>query len=303
MRNFILIFISFLFLHVRAQIDTINFESSSFHLILDSSNVGNIWQIAHPSKVVFDSAYSAPRAIITDSINPYPINNQSSFMLGFELNGGQPYIEFKHRFDTDSLHDGGYVEISKDSGQTWLLLSDTINLGYINGYYNQYGLQVGGFYGVNDSLQNGKIGFSGKSNGWTSSVVQFPCFALKQPWELLLRFTFVSDSIDNFRDGWMIDNIYIYNTGICSGVEENPLEILHSFPNPFSGSTRIELGELFLNNGSYTLYNIEGKTIRSHSEITGNAFEIDRDNLQAGVYLLILKENGIPVGRGRLFVQ
>ncbi|MDA3953800.1 MAG: transposase [Bacteroidales bacterium] len=35
-----------------------------------------IWQIGTPNKTFFDSAYSSPNAIITDTVNYYPINNK-----------------------------------------------------------------------------------------------------------------------------------------------------------------------------------------------------------------------------------
>ena len=60
--------------------DTIKFESAYEYLNIDTSNQ-NIWQIGRPSKIFFDSAYSKEKAIVTDSINFYPVNNCSYFNL------------------------------------------------------------------------------------------------------------------------------------------------------------------------------------------------------------------------------
>ena len=225
-----------------AQIDTVNFEIPPAHVHIDSAG-NNIWQIGKPGKNVFDSAYSAPRAIVTDTLLSYPINNTSSFTLDFELYGGQPFIEFKHRFDSDTLSDGGFIEISSDSGQTWLLLTDTTSLDHSNGAFLPYGLETFGFYGVQDSIANGRIGFSGSSSDWVTSTILFPCYAIKKPFELMLRFTFISDSVSNPNDGWMIDNIVIQNQGGCSSIDENQLSQIEVYPNPFSTRSRIDLGE------------------------------------------------------------
>ena len=45
---------------------------------LDTS-ASNIWQIGKPQKIIFDSASTVPNAIVTDTINFYPINNISRF--------------------------------------------------------------------------------------------------------------------------------------------------------------------------------------------------------------------------------
>ncbi len=284
-----------------AQIDTVNFETPAPHINIDT-NSGNIWQIGKPNKTVFDSAYSGSNAILTDTLLPYPINNTSSFTLCFELYGGQPSIKFKHRFDSDTLNDGGFVEISSDSGQTWLLLSDTTSLDWSNGgFYFAYGLETFNFYGVSDSLAGGKIGFSGRSNDWVSSTILFPCYAIKKPFELMLRFTFVSDSTNNPRDGWMIDDIIIQNQGGCSSIDENQLSQVEVYPNPLNTRGRIDLGENnYLQNGSYTLYTLSGEKAQNVKNLYGNSFEIERNQLPAGLYTLVVYEDGKPVSMAKV---
>ncbi len=285
-----------------AQVDTVNFETTSLLVEIDTT-AGSIWQIGKPGKLVFDSAYSAPKAIVTDTLLSYPINNTSSFTLGFQLYGGQPYIEFKHRFDTDSLKDGGFVEISQDSGQSWMLLSDTTYQNWNNPFYWLYGLETQNFYGVNDTLKNAPIGFSGRSNGWTTSIIRFPCFAVKKPYELMLRFTFVSDSINNPGDGWIIDDIYIHNQGVCSNLAENQLPQVDAYPNPFSNKTRIDLASgNYLHNGSYALYDVRGNQVATKSKLVGDSFLIEKGNLAKGIYTLLVLESGVPVSIGRLSI-
>ena len=76
--------------------------------------------------MIFYSAYSGKFALNTDTILNYSANSSDTFSLGFEIYGAFTTIEFKHRYDLDSLHAYGNIEISADSGISWHLLHDTI---------------------------------------------------------------------------------------------------------------------------------------------------------------------------------
>ena len=39
----------------------------------DTTHGTNVWQIGQPQKTVFNQAYSLPNALMTDTINSYPI--------------------------------------------------------------------------------------------------------------------------------------------------------------------------------------------------------------------------------------
>ncbi len=46
------------------------------NLYIDTvSNPNNIWQVGIPQKTIFTDAYSAPNVIVTDTANPYPVND------------------------------------------------------------------------------------------------------------------------------------------------------------------------------------------------------------------------------------
>ena len=148
--------------------DLISFDSTYQYLQVDTSKQ-NVWQIGTPNKVYFDSAYSKERGIITDSTNFYPINNYSYFdlLIGeFNYHYYYPYvifIEFKHKFDTDSLHDGGYLTISYDNGKTWTnIIEDQMS------WCSNPQMENENLYSESDVLFNGEMGFSGHSNGWIS---------------------------------------------------------------------------------------------------------------------------------------
>src|SRR4051812_30284690 len=73
------------------------------YFYIDSLQTNNIWQLGKPSKPVFDSAYSKPLALVTDTLHPYPINNTSSFIVIDNTDDCNfAGVDFWHRFNTDS---------------------------------------------------------------------------------------------------------------------------------------------------------------------------------------------------------
>ena len=58
----------------------INFDTSYKYIHIDTSGQ-NIWQVGIPQKTYFNSSYSPSRAIVTDTVNDYPVNNYSYFDL------------------------------------------------------------------------------------------------------------------------------------------------------------------------------------------------------------------------------
>ena len=211
--------------------DTINFSSTREYLKIDTSKQ-NIWQIASPQKTFFNSAFSETKAIITDSIKSYPINNKSYFDIyigSFNFQNYYPYsinIGFKHKFDTDTLKDGGYITISYDKGKTWMnIINDSV-------YY--YGATPKNrnmnLYSNLDTLFNGEKGFSGKSKNWISTFFGWQAMVVKKSAKTdidttIIRFNFISDNINNNKEGWLIDDITLYSCDI-SGVKDSKIDDL-----------------------------------------------------------------------------
>jgi hypothetical protein len=148
--------------------DTINFESDNNSFIkIDTSQNGSIWKIGVPSKSYFDSAYTEPNAIFTDTSDSYPNNSFSYFDLIIKdtlpfnfFRWGEGIIGFWHKYDTDSLTDGGYIEVSYNGGNSWVnIIHDTLNLE----------ISSVNFYTNSDTITGNIPAFSGHSNGWIYS--------------------------------------------------------------------------------------------------------------------------------------
>jgi hypothetical protein len=283
--------------------DTITFEKKGRLVRIDNSQPNNIWQIGKPQKIFFDSAYSKPKAIVTDTINPYPINNLSSFQLVMKQqwfgSGGVPYLQFRHKFDTDSLRDGGYIETSYDGGATWINAANNSDI---------YGM------GIHDTILGGIHAFTGKSsNGWYDSQIGWFgwCWGLGQPPaiipdSIIVRFTFKSDNIQTNKEGWMIDNIMV-------GLYWCPIDVheiysynnFNVFPNPFSTSAIIKINDSNLNlkNERMKVYNVLTEEVFPIITPNSEGFIIRRGNLTSGVYFYkVYSENNI-LGTGKLMIE
>lgn len=293
-----------------AQVDTINFEMNTSRVEIDTTNKNNIWQIGKPSKTIFDSASSLPNAIVTDTINYYPVNNHSSFQIGFVLYGSHPAIGFKHKFDTDKYSDGGYVEVSFDTGTTWILLSDTTNERWRWQYPSRvsvpYGMFTTNFYSASDDiLYNGKPGFNGSQSQWIYSTIEFPCMAVKKSFSCYVRFTFISDSIQTNKEGWMIDDIFIGYSGICSGIAESKEEeaLISIAPNPFSFTTTLTIDYNYLEIAKLTIVDMLGRQVMQIDNINNNTINLEKGALTQGMYFYQLTDKDKLIGRGKLMIE
>ena len=236
----------------------------------------NIWQIGQPQKTFFNSAYTFPNAIVTDTINTYPINNTSVFIVKTPTYMGPMggvVMQFHHKFDTDTLQDGGTIEVSLDS-INWTNLLSSPNL-----LWGPFG-----YYAPQDSV----IGFSGKSNGWQYTS----CFWNYPPSQyLFVKFKFTSDNIQNNKEGWMIDTLrFEYNLGI--GINEMKNNFLFSVsPNPSSGIFSITSSEKIQ---AIEIMDMLGRQVCNWQICFGKEKEeIDLTKEQKGIYFVkVIDEEG-----------
>ncbi|MFH2142412.1 MAG: hypothetical protein ABIJ97_08325 [Bacteroidota bacterium] len=219
-------------------------------LSIDTSSIpDNIWQIGYIQKPYMDSTYSG-LVIITDTINPYPINNYSKFTLhfiaGYDVMCGVMMLQGDYYVQTDSTNDYGNIEISLDNGFSWLDLKE-------------------------DSLSSSFIWFSeqpvltGNSHGWKYFDVMLSNLSSISNIQLddmvLFRFTFRSDSISENLGGIMYDHLIMH--GFVEGISDIHFKSIRSkiFPNPISDIFTIEFdnpdNELF----ELAIYDIKSKPV------------------------------------------
>ncbi|MBK6444485.1 MAG: T9SS type A sorting domain-containing protein [Bacteroidetes bacterium] len=256
---------------------TMNFEDTSVmnHLRIDTlTNQNNLWQVGSPQKTLFTGAFSAPNAIVTDTLHPYPANDTSSFIIanvatgyGWLLNH-TALLQGEYFVDTDTLSDFGTIEFSPNNGTSWY---DIINDTFITNHL---------------FTAPGWATLSGSSNGWQQFYINLA--PLGQLFNILLydtilfRFTFISDSIQTNKDGLMFDNLHFedYFEGVHEIQNDNLISIS---PNPTSGELRIFKPKTD-GKKKIQILNHTGQTLYTNTNF--NEETIDISEFPNGMYLL-----------------
>lgn len=280
--------------------DTCNFEDSCSMIKLDTP-LSNIWEVGQPSKILFDSAFSTNKALMTDSLNYYPTNNQSSFIITIKDGTYQAdaiEIKFKYKLDTDSLLDGGYIDVSFDGGGSWYDFLDQAN--------NNMGVWVSSSSNLylSDTLFNGKYGISGTNTEWSSGILESRFYAPMDQFidSMMIRFNFISDSIQNNREGWMIDDLMVIKK-FYSNVEENGKFKISTFPNPTNEKIAIEIDDIgkYDNLLAHVIDNL-GRVILTYP-INNTKSKISLENVPNGLYHIVVKENNNVIGKSKIIKQ
>jgi hypothetical protein len=260
-------------------------------LLPDSSN--QLWQVGKSAK--FDGVLSTKPALYTDTLNSYPINvDEGVTMVLYDEYFGLAYhwydVFFTHRFDTDSLSDGAYIELSLDSGATWVNVVD---------YTDSVVWPADGPYSIdfynNSYLVNGqRSAFTGSGKAFRQNSIWIGLIVavvakpemVDFPVAPYLRFSFVSDSVDNQKAGWQIDEVEIWGT-VTSGIPErvNPITIS---PNPSNGVFEIQSRNHSQLN--FMVSNAIGQNVY-HGKMNGTQAKVDLSSFPPGSYFLTF-ENG-----------
>ena len=279
--------------------DTITFENPYEYLSIDTSSTC-IWQIDVPQKAFFDAAYSGERAIVTDPLNPYPINNNSCFDLkiGIFNIGWYPediFIEFRHKFDTDSLHDGGFITISYDTGRTFINIIEDTNYFYSITPVEQGWLNAN-LYSPADTLYNGEYGYSGRSDGWITTNICWTLIPIKADYRetgdtIILRFNFISDNNESDNEGWMLDNIRLYSVDFGGAVHDFGLEnLITIYPNPVNSPFTVKLDKYY-SDITIDLLDVKGNVLKQSYFHNTDSLEYGYTEKLKGIYFLKITLN------------
>ncbi len=244
----------------------------------------NVWEIGQPQKTNFTTGFNSLRAIVTDTLDTYPVNNTSAFAISYttyepsnSIHWANFHLKFDYNVDSDTLTDYGTIEFSPDNGTTWINLLNVNDPTY--GSYLDWDL----------SGPNGTIPptLSGSSNGWIYRSINLgnlgSYLAIPAGTTIQWRFTFTSDGNQTNRDGLMYDNIYIAITPPL-GLEETNVETFQISPNPVYSTLETNfLGSQ--QNVGYVIYSSEGKVIKQFKEQNPKT-TLDMETLNTGIYYL-----------------
>lgn len=219
----------------------IDFESpgDSQYVLHDTAATPlQLWQVGHPQKTTFANAIGGQRAVVTDTLNTYPINSHAS--VTFKVINYLPciatLIQFNCQLNTTPLQDGGMIEISHNNGSTWYNVC------------NDPFLMSGAPYTTTDTVAAlGQPGFSGNVSNVVSLVYNAVNYSTADTF--LVRMAFASDSTAEALDGWMVDDLFAYAE--CEGVPEYVTALPLDFgPNPTTG-------KIFLRSSAADKFDVE----------------------------------------------
>lgn len=279
MKPVLLLFLSFYSFTVQAQLvylQSFEFEDTVTTSVVHIDTVnypGNIWQIGTPQKTVFNAAYVGSRAIVTDTVNTYPINDTSVFYMkiaswqpitpGNSWYGPLIEVEFRYQLDKDS-GDFAILELSRDSGQTWVNYLDDSLL---------------------EPMWSVLPDFDTSTNGWVfAQLNQYYLFNVPEDLtdSLYLRFTFISDSNDSQKDGWMLDHFHFqYFFSSVNDIQNNNL--ISIYPNPSTGRIKIQ-STTNTPKASIQIFNLNGQKVYETNTIPSSG-NLDLP-LPDGIYIL-----------------
>ncbi len=153
------------------------------------------WQVSN--KLSHSSGFSL-FANEVDSTSSAYLETTNVFSLS-----GISTLSFWHYFNTEGGYDGGWLEISTDTGKTWQYIDPSLFI--LNPYNNN--MLVG--------ARGNRYAFAGLSTGFIQSTVNLSKYSGKS---IKLRFAFSCDVGTSF-DGWYIDDILLESAaGIYNSV-------------------------------------------------------------------------------------
>lgn len=257
------------------QLDQCDFTTPCTYLEIPNT-ANNLWQRASSQKSILNHT---GKVMITDSTQFYPTSNTSTFEVHWPAWDQYPMsliLSFHHSMDSDSLMDGGIIEVSRDHGTTWTnAIEDQTNMLFLSQE----------LYGSSDTLFTGEKGFSGTFVDRFTQIEWIWMFPIKDMPEdtMYYRFRFISDTVDHQKEGWMISDLNFSYADLGTGIQELNAFDFSFAPNPSHGMIQIECAT---EANRAVLSDLNGQV--KSEEILGNKKVLNYSGLSQGVYFLRL---------------
>jgi hypothetical protein len=258
------------------QIDACDFTDTCAYVVIPEPAI-NLWVRGESQKTILNHI---GKVMITDSVYTYPNGTNASFEIHWPTWDQYPMsliMGFHHSMDSDSLLDGGIIEVSRDYGASWTnVIEDQTNMLFLS---NE-------LYTSSDTLFTGEKGFSGTFNDRYTEIEWVWMFPVKDlPTDTMYyRFRFIGDAIDNAKEGWMISDITFSYADLGSGIEETPLFDFSFAPNPSNGQIQL--------NSSFDIQKAIVSDVNGHVfalELDGTKKVLNNSGLSKGIYFLQLQ--------------
>jgi hypothetical protein len=240
------------------------------------------WEFGTPAQTVISSAASGTKAWMTKLSTNYTAMGRSSLHT--------PFFVLDSSVVSEHYHDGGSLDWSYNGGINWYTLGNVLPSGK---WYNTVHVT---------SLDNIRPGWSGSTNGWANSSINFTA---DNTGTLVFRFRFGADyTLSN--EGWAVDNFCLQRAPLGTpadilniGLPEASLGdafLSGVSPSPSQGATA---GVDFQSNEGGTLrltvFTLLGQPVLSQSfEHTGGLIRLEWETAQlpSGLYHAVIEWNG-----------
>lgn len=266
MKKTLTIFLFVFVLTIQAQLSSSQYfdggASTNSIMVSVAANTNNIWQIGKPQKTLFYSAATLPNAIVTDTLNFYPKNNNSKFVLTIKnpyMNSPFPFaLQWKQKLNMDSKKDGGIVEFSNNGGGTWQNTHNNVNV------YQYYGFQPAN----KDTININEYCFSGTDTTWRDIWLCLAPAIANFNDTILFRYTFKSDSVNTNKEGWMIDNFMAHTTIFHPVKEISQIDEVVVYPTITNGIVNVEVKKTSPTDiiDKIELLNVDGKIMEWYGQ-------------------------------------
>ena len=110
----------------------------------------------------------------------------------------------------------------------------------------------------------------------------------------------VQDNVTDDYDGTSQNFTIVPATGI--GDSRNLIQI-NMYPNPLIDYTSIAFDNSMHLKHSLTIYNTQGRIVRSINNITSGIVKVERENLTAGLYFIQLRDENEIRAVGKLAIE
>lgn len=278
--------------------DTLALSPLNSWITIPISN--KIWEIGIPNKMGMNDSYDGLPAIVTGLNNTYPLNSSNYFEIEipYEYIWGEGILSFWHKYDTDSLNDGGIIELSQDGGKNWKnIVNSTF---WISNIYN-------GLYSAKDTINGGIPAFTGKSVSWKKVELYWWWLALTGTKSvgssnaIILRFKFISGKNSIPKGGWELSHFVFSGYDISGRLDNVSNKSILVSPNPTNDKIKLSITN-FNNNLIFRLYNQNGIKLLDFP-ITMNSKEISIKNFSNGLYLYTICQDKLIIKSGQILKE
>lgn len=231
-------------------------------------DTNGLWEVGSSDKLLLNFSGIT---IMTDTINSYPSNSNSSFQL--KIPAGLMdfnYLSFYYKTNTDTLTDYGKIEISINNGNTWL--------------------DIDSLLGVPPIILTG-------NNSWGQQTYDFPYSIIPgffpNPCDTIrYKFSFFSDSIDTNKEGIQFYGIQLLNYSMSINDNNSNNNSVLIYPNPSTDEITLTFEQTNSENTQIEIQNLLGQTVYSETlktNIGKQTKSLDASMFQNGVYFIQLK--------------